>query len=381
LNPKKIKPHVAIICNSYPTAKNKTNQIFIKNLVDNLIQQSINPDVYYNLIFNIWGNANVKKDFISNMIKYSVFLINIFRLLCRIKSYNILNPHGVMLSGFFATLLKRLFKIPVVLHIHGGDLNLFKSSTALYRKIYKSTIYNSDFIIVNSLNIKNELLALIKTNSKKVEVISPGINYDKFYSLDYNQINNFKNSYKIDKEKIILLFAGNAIKRKGLDIFINALKKLNIEYLNKIYIIVCSDGPEIIKLKNDIKNIYGLKDSFKYLKKVEQNELNILYNIATLFIFPSREEPLGLVGLEAIATGTPVIGSNIGGIREYINKSNGYLFNPNSPKELSEIIATLIDKPQLIELLTKNIVKRYREHDINISTKKIIEIFTNIKKS
>ena len=51
----------------------------------------------------------------------------------------------------------------------------------------------------------------------------------------------------------------------------------------------------------------------------KKEKLNILYNIADIFVFPSREEPLGLVGLEAIVSGTPVIGSNVGGIKEYIN--------------------------------------------------------------
>jgi len=115
-----------------------------------------------------------------------------------------------------------------------------------------------------------------------------------------------------------------------------------------------------------------------YLKKMDQSELRILYNIASIFIFPSRDEPLGLVGLEAIACGTPVIGSNIGGIPEYINKNNGMLFEVNKSKELAERICSIIEDPNLVQSLTKDIDKRKSDHDISVSAKRLINIFCDM---
>ena len=60
---------IAIICNSYPTKKNKINQIFIKNLVDQVNRDSIQVKVYYNKIYDLWGNASNKKKLIFNLIK------------------------------------------------------------------------------------------------------------------------------------------------------------------------------------------------------------------------------------------------------------------------------------------------------------------------
>ena len=116
-----------------------------------------------------------------------------------------------------------------------------------------------------------------------------------------------------------------------------------------------------------------------FLKKVEQPKLNILYNIATVFIFPSREEPLGLVGLESIACGTPVIGSNIGGIPEYINKRNGFLFDPNEPKELASIVSTILSDKKVIFSFNNNIDKTKAGHDINITVKRLIDIFCELQ--
>ena len=128
-------------------------------------------------------------------------------------------------------------------------------------------------------------------------------------------------------------------------------------------------------------DIIGIKDSVAFLKKVDQPTLNILYNIATVFIFPSREEPLGLVGLESIACGTPVIGSNIGGIPEYINKNNGLLFDPNEPEELANIVSTILSDQKVIFSINNNIDKRMAEHDINITVKRLIDIFCELQVS
>ena len=371
---------IGIICNSYPTEKNRTNQIFIKNLVDELYKQSVEPDVYYNVIYNYWGNASNRKGVLANLLKYSVFFLGLSRLIFKMRKYDVLNPHGVMLSGYSAILLKRLFHIPVVLHIHGGDLNIYSSSSYLYKNIYDATVSESDKIIVNSNDIKNKLLSLTGVIEDKVTVLSPGVSYDIFYPIDFKKLKSHQNSYNIDPDSIVLFFAGNAIKRKGLDILLTALSHLQIEQLNKITLIICSNGPEIEKTRNRLDQIPNLNNSTIFLNKVSQSELNILYNIATLFIFPSREEPLGLVGLEALACGTPVIGSNVGGIPEYINSDNGYLFDPNKPKDLSRIIGSLIDNPDIIESLKKNLDNRRSLHDISISANHLKKLFITLSR-
>ena len=115
----------------------------------------------------------------------------------------------------------------------------------------------------------------------------------------------------------------------------------------------------------------SLSKSFKIFKKVSQQELNIFYNLADAFIFPSRDEPLGLVGIESIAAGTPVIGSDIGGIKEYINENNGILFNPNKPTELTTILKKIIKNPKIIHSISSNIDNVKSQHDIKISLQKI----------
>lgn len=366
---KKIK--IAIICNSYPTKKNMGNQIFVKNLVDRFNRKIIEPEVFYNTIFDYWGSANLYKDIFSNSIKYIFFFSNVLRLFINIKKYKLLNPHGAIFSGFAAALIKKVYDIPVFLHIHGGDLNRYETSGKYYKKIYNYSVLNSDLIIANSKNIKDKLIELVKIKEDKIIILSPGVDYKVFHKITSKEVTAYHDSYNIVKEKLVLLFAGNAIKRKGLDILIKSLEMLNKDELDKIFLIICSDGPEINKSKLKIISLFSQNKSFKFFKKVSQKNLNIFYNLADAFIFPSRAEPLGLVGIESLAAGTPVIGSNIGGIREYINEYNGILFNPNKPDELATILKKLIKNPKIIDSLSSSIDNKKSQHDINISVQKI----------
>jgi len=369
---------IAVICNSYPTRINKNNQIFIKNINDELSKLAVDCNVYYNPIFNYWSDPSSHKNIFANLIKYTFFFMGLVKIIFNIKSYQILNPHGVIFSGFSAIILKSIFKIPVILYIHGGDLNLYPSASPYYQKIYNYTINRSDIIIVNSNDIKNKLLSYTNVNSKIVRVISPGINLDHFFPLPKNKVKKFKKRYHISQDKIILLFVGNAIKRKGLDIFVDALSLLDPNQLNKIEVMFCTNGPELSKIKSKVFKLHLLHSITKYFDKVDQTTLNIFYNMATVFVFPSRDEPLGLVGLEAIASGTPVIGANIGGIPEYINDDNGILFESGNPHDLANVIKKLIDdKSQLIKF-TSNLGSQHTKHSIHrsaLSLKSLYEIF------
>jgi len=342
---------------------------------DELNKLSVSCDVYHNPIYTYWANPSSHKGFFSTILKYTFFFIGLLKIFFKINSYNVLNPHGVILSGFSATIIKYIVKIPVVLYIHGGDLNLYPFSSKLYRKVYDFTIRNSNIVIVNSQDIKKKLLLYTQINTDKIHVISPGINLEHFFPLSKDEINVFKQKYHISEDKIVLLFVGNAIERKGLDIFVDALFLLNLEQQKKIEVVFCTEGNELKGIKSRINTSPTLCKATKYFGKVEQSILNIFYNMTTIFIFPSREEPLGLVGLEAIASGTPVIGANTGGIPEYINDDNGLLFEPNNPQSLADILKKLINDPQQLKKLTSNLGSEHAQHSIHQSAKSIKFLF------
>ena len=98
-----------IICNSYPTVKNPTAQIFIKNIKEQLESHGIKSYVYYNKIIDIWPKATDNKSVPANIIKYSVFILGLIPLCLRIHQFKTINPHGIIISGFIATLAESYF--------------------------------------------------------------------------------------------------------------------------------------------------------------------------------------------------------------------------------------------------------------------------------
>ena len=367
-----------IICNSYPTDRSPTAQIFIKNIKTQLESHGINSYVYYNKIIDIWPNATNYKSLPANIIKYTVFILGLIPLCFRIHRFKTINPHGIIISGFVGAIFKKLFNKKLITHIHGGDINQFSTKNGVYKFLYYFTLEYSDIIISNSNDINNKLNE-IKPIGKKIVKIYPGINNKLFHKYDLNKKRLIKEQYNIPKKRIIFLFIGNAIKRKGLDLFFNAINKLNNKETKKTHMIICSEGPELKEIKNKVYNNPRLKNIFTFIKKVNQNKLPEIYALGDIFVFPSREEPLGLVGIEALACGLPLIGSNTGGIKDYlVDNYNGLFFEPKNVTQLSRIISSLINNPDIIKYLKLNTGKNLNKFLTNYTSVQLKNIFSNV---
>lgn len=368
---------VGIICNSYPTTKNPYNQIFIKNLKENLEKHdlTVDVDVCYNKIFDLWGDANTYKGIFSNIIKYSFFLFSvIFFAFRKGRKIDVIFSHAVIFPTTVAVFLKKILGIPVVCYVHGGDINAYPTSSAFYKHIMRISLNESDYIIVNSRDMYEKVCRI--TDLKKVEIISPGVDTHVMKRLESNNV--LREAFKIPSDKFFMLSAGNAIKRKGFDLFIKAVANLSSDILQNTYSVLLTEGPEKSKLLEMIYD-YRLKDYMEVRDKVDHLTLNKYYNMADVFIFPSREEPLGLVGIEAMAAGTIVIGSKVGGIKEYISDGeNGFLFEPEDHLALSQSIEKVYRNFDSFCSIRQEADKIVRAHSIEHSVERIYSIFATI---
>ena len=135
-------------------------------------------------------------------------------------------------------------------------------------------------------------------------------------------------------------FISSFIKEKGWFVFLEAVNILNkSNVIGKLNIVMAGGGEDFSKIKS-LASIYGVQIEFH--QELSQERLVEVYNKLDVFIFPSHRESLGLVGLEAMACGVPVISTDIDGPREYvINGYNGFLFELKNSTELSEKILDL----------------------------------------
>ena len=216
--------------------------------------------------------------------------------------------------------------------------------------IYKKFIEQADKIHVLSPNII-ESSKIINPYKEKCVVIPQGINLED--KSDNEKVNKIKEKYKGRK---ILFSLGRLVKYKGFIYGIEAMKKVD----NAIYLIGGS-GP----LKEDFENYIKanhLEDKVELLGRIEDGELDNYYKACDIYLFPSimQSEAFGIVQLEAMKYGKPVINTNLGTGVNYVSIHNesGLTVESKNSEELANVIKTLLEDDALREKLGQNARRR-----------------------
>jgi len=148
----------------------------------------------------------------------------------------------------------------------------------------------------------------------------------------------------------IVLTNGRLVKQKGIEYLIHAMKGVDAN------LVIFGRGPLEKKLKA-LARKEGVNALF-YSKRVTDGQLASIYGACDVFALPSLWEPFGIVTVEAMACGKPVVGTNAGGIPEVIDDSSGFVVAKARPKPLKQRIKTLLEDKQLRKRLGANGRKR-----------------------
>lgn len=260
-------------------------------------------------------------------------------------------------------LLKRVFHKPVVVLTHGLDITW---NFWFYQLIIPRCLARANKIICVSRYTAGECLKR-GIPQEKIVVIPNGVDPEEF-SLDQSGKRlkkNLSDILQIDlQNKKILFSVGRLIKRKGFEWFIsNVFVKLSRERKNILYLIA-GEGVLKRKIQKLIKR-NNLEKKVFLLGGVNEQTLKLLYNASDILIMPNISvknsgEGFGIVALEASSVGTPVIASNLQGIKDAVEEGvNGFLVKPLSPQAfISSIIKVLKDdKKEVLKETAKNHVR------------------------
>jgi glycosyltransferase involved in cell wall biosynthesis len=278
--------------------------------------------------YNIERVVLTKKDSILTKLLGYVFLyMKIFSLILKAKREDILYVH-FPLQIAPALWFINFFKKRIILNFHGSDL-IFKSPLTKFLSLFLKPLMNKNYIVVPSNYYKNKIAKEYNINSHQIFVYpSGGINTNVFYPMPTPKNKSF-----------VLGFVSNFIKSKGWEIFLIAVDRIiKKRSIDNIEVVLIGDGPDKKKIDQFLSKS---EINYRMVSSVLQSELSVKYNEFDLFIFPTyREaESLGLVGLEAMACGTPVIAGKVGGPMGYIKSgSNSFLFQKKDSDDLVEKI-------------------------------------------
>lgn len=273
----------------------------------------------------------------------------------------LIHAHWTVPQGLIAVMIKKFFKIPVLVTAHAGDVF---TKNELIKGLNYLVVKNADFITVNSRATKEALLGFNK-NPPLMAIIPMGVDTDKFRPIQKEKIKRLKNKMDL-RDKKIILFVGRLAEKKGVSYLIKAMPGVLKEIPNA-HLVIIGSGSEEKRLKGLTKKL-GLEEKISFLGKIPNEELPQYYNLSDVFVAPSIQakkgdtEGLGVVLLEAIACGTPVIGTNIGGISDIIkNNQTGLLVEQKNSEQLGEAVIKLLENKKIRKQLIKNAQKHIKD--------------------
>ncbi|MBT5420117.1 MAG: glycosyltransferase family 4 protein [Candidatus Cloacimonetes bacterium] len=261
--------------------------------------------------------------------------------------------------------------IPYVVTVHGTDLMGFKKDKR-YHKYALEGANNATKIITISRQVHNDTLELYKLPEDKMKLNPNGFDDDMFRPKTITK-NEITEKFKIDKfPNKLVSFVGKFTDFKGIDVLIKAARKVTDEVPEVVFVLAGNGQlmPEMKQLAVELKlgNIY-------FLGHQTQVDVASLYSAADVSVVPSRIEPFGLVAIEALGCGTPVVATNAGGLPDFVNNDVGQLIEMENVDALAK---ALIEELKNNTKLTKG--KYAREYAVeNYSWKKtlqnVIEIY------
>lgn len=231
----------------------------------------------------------------------------------------------------------------------------------------------SGHIITVSQSTRNDLEELYKINAKKISVVRHGISGD-YRIISRNDPKLLETQKKYNLPYKFILYLGNIEPRKNIESAIEAYKKLRKEKpaLEKYKLVLAG---------NISPRCYGIikkkKEDILPIGYIDRADKSFVYNLASLFVYPSFFEGFGLPILEAMACGTPVIASNNSSIPEVAGNA-AVLVDPNRPQEISEAMRNILCDKKLYEKLRERGLKQAKKFDWKKAAKETLNIFQKI---
>jgi D-inositol-3-phosphate glycosyltransferase len=278
-------------------------------------------------------------------------------------NYDLIHAHFWM-SGYVAALIKNILNVPFVITFHAlGKVRRMHQGTAdgfpeSRSGIEEMIAKEASAIIAECPQDKEDLMVLYFADEEKIEIIPCGFDKSEFYPMSNRKS---KVDLGLDPEERIVLQLGRMVPRKGVDNVIRSISSLlNIKSIPIRLVVVGGESddpdsdktPEITRLKK-IAEEGNILDKVTFVGRRNRDELKLYYNAADVFVSTPWYEPFGITPLEAMACGTPVIGSNVGGIKYSVSHGNtGFLVPPKEPEILARRILEIVDDKILYRTLS-----------------------------
>lgn len=309
---------ILVVSNMYPDEKHPSYGVFVKNFCDQLEKLNIQHSL------SVMKKADSK---LQKLVGYVIFYLETF-LKSLFGRYDLIYIHYASHSSAPVLLASKIRKNRIYTNVHGSDVVPENRDQEKMQKYTRSILNVSEKIIVPSEYFKNYVAKKYTLDPHRIHIVySGGVNKQMFYS----------DNEKRQNERLKIGYVGRLSFGKGWDTLLEACAKItDIDY----ELILVGNGPEEEIMNQMIQELKLQKHITRY-NLLSQEELNAIYNEIDVFAFPTEREgeSLGLVAVEAMACGTPVIASDFAAPADYVHDGeNGYKFVVGDAENLANAI-------------------------------------------
>lgn len=251
--------------------------------------------------------------------------------------------------------------------IHDLSFELFPHFFSFKQRLWhkfirpRHLVEQSNKVIADSHNTKNDLINIYKVEPKKIKVIYPGINHEVYQPIDKTDTKLKSITAKYQLPQKFILYLGTIEPRKNIEGIIEAFNLFKItDTQNEIQLVIAGGrgwkDERIYKIAADSP----FTDQIHFIGYIPENDKQYIFNLAELFIFPSFYEGFGLPAIEAQACGIPVIAGLNSSFPEIVADS-GLLVNPDNINEISWAISQILSNQTLKQtLIDKGLINSQR---------------------
>ncbi len=286
-------------------------------------------------------------------ITFLVFAVPTFLRLTRSKNYIVLHYYFGLPTGMLQWLPGHHRKIPYIVSLRGSDVpgyDTFNTPLQFFHRLLlpvtRSIWNNAGKVVALSETLKDTALEAVP--GVDIAVIANGIESEQFYN---------SNNRTGDSGPVQLICVSRLIERKGIQHLLRALQVMQ----HPVHLTIAGEGNYQQQLV-DLAAEYDVADKVTFYGYCPREELVDLYSASDIFVLPTMAESFGLVFIEAMACGLPIIGTRVGGVPDIVLEDNGILVEPNDYLAVRRAIDVLAGDPQRRKTMGDACRRRVTKH-------------------
>lgn len=349
---------ILVISNMYPSEASPVFGAFVQRQVEALRRAGVEV--------MLATNANRSSGPMANLAKYGTLTLRARGMAS--QGAELVHAHYLLPTAIIGDLASWRRDLPLVLTAHGDDIDNSANSRLSGR--IGIALGRASAVLCVSRYLAGRLREHFDVDPSRIHVLDCGVETSRFKPMPQDDARVLADLPAGTK---VVLFAGHLSDSKGLGTLLAAHRRIVAEG-EEVVLAVAGDGPLAGELEAARERSKGM---IRVLGEVSHEKMPALFSAADLACVPSHREGFGLVALESLACGTPVVASDVGGLPEIVRHgATGQLVPPADPDALADALLQMLENPpQSFEEAAR---RTAREHSLDCTVSKLIGIYGSV---